>query len=247
MYSVAGPRVPISRETYTGAELQTRSARPGAYDALNLPSREGARIVPRDQARPVTLPPAPRPVPLLHRHAPAPISEFVRVSLPPSYSPRQGSLAHKVMEALRTEGGHLTPDAIAMRFGVKSYHVVALLRTPLTRGELVRHQVGRRGFIALPGYLMPAIAAEPAAAPSAPPTSTTAPAPWPPAQSIAPDTTVDQAQVIATDLARIAASAAGLATAFAQLEAQTLVVAQLMGDSIRSLSLHMSHLAATGR
>lgn len=36
--TVAGPREHFSRETYAGAELIARSSRPGAYDALRLPS-----------------------------------------------------------------------------------------------------------------------------------------------------------------------------------------------------------------
>lgn len=256
--NIAGPRIPISRELYTGAELQSRSVRPGAYDAFALPSREGSRIVTPDERRVEAPTPAStnaaamrlQPVPLLHRAAPPPITgPWPAKKDLGCYSPRAGSVAQGVLNVLQRDGGHLTTYVIAARFNVKPHAVLGLLKTPIDRGALIRHQVGRRAFISLPGYDMPELAPDaeettPVPCPAAP-----APAPWPPAPPIerAPepaDAAVDQA---AGDLAQIAASAAGLAAAFAQLEAQTLAVAELMGDALHRFSTHLSHLAAVSR
>lgn len=61
--SVAGPRIPFSREIYTGAELTTRSSRPGAYDAMAIPSlfngRQSAPGAQKVLEAPRYVPPAP--------------------------------------------------------------------------------------------------------------------------------------------------------------------------------------------
>ena len=45
--AVAAPRTTHSRESYSGAELQPFTGRPGAMDAFAKPSREGGQLVPR--------------------------------------------------------------------------------------------------------------------------------------------------------------------------------------------------------
>lgn len=51
-YARARGAPPVMDGTYTGDELKTRSARPGAYDALGLPSRMGDYLIhpPEDAA-----------------------------------------------------------------------------------------------------------------------------------------------------------------------------------------------------
>lgn len=62
MTTVAGPRIPFPRETYSGAELATRSSRPGAYDALVLPSLfNGKPRAPGPMPEPLALPGVPPP------------------------------------------------------------------------------------------------------------------------------------------------------------------------------------------
>ena len=50
---------PVMAGTYDGADLARTSARPGAYDALQLPSLQNGRR--RDRATPSTAPTNPEP------------------------------------------------------------------------------------------------------------------------------------------------------------------------------------------
>ena len=241
--TVAGPRRPFSHETYTGAELETRSARPGAYDALALPSRMGDRQVVPGGA-PVSLPSAkkPKPVPLQHRVAPppppAPPPAVAKALKTEAYKPRVGSVAYRVLEVLRVEGGHHSFMDIGERLGVSSKNIAHQLEFAFARGALVRHEVGRKPFISLPGYVIPERPAPTYALTSG---SVDAVNPdnqgrrfWPieqPAER--PPTPKTDA---AADLQRALDSAQALAEIFVQLERQVLIVAALMGDAIARLS-----------
>lgn len=241
--TVAGPRRPISHETYTGAELETRSARPGAYDALALPSRMGDRQVVPSGSR-VSLPSAkkPKPVPLQHRVAPppppAPPPAVAKALATEAYKPRAGSVSYRVLEVLRTEGGHLSFTDIGERLGVSSKNIAHQLEFAFAHGALVRHDVGGRPFVSLPGYVMPE-----RPAPTYFLTTGSVDAinmdnqdrRWWPIEQPAerPPTPKTDA---AADLQRALDSAQALAEIFVQLERQVLVVAALMGDAIARLS-----------
>lgn len=241
--TVAGPRRPISRETYTGDELETRSVRPGAYDALALPSRMGERQVLPGGAR-VSLPSAkkPKPVPLEHRVAPppppAPPPAVAKALKTEAYKPRAGSVSYRVLEVLRVEGGHLSFTAIGERLGVSSKNIAHQLEFAFAHGALVRHDMGGKPFVSLPGYVMPE---RPAPTYVLTTGSVDAVNPdhqdrrfWPIEQPVErPLTPWTDA---AADLQRAIDSAHALATTFAQLERQTLIVAALMGDAIARLS-----------
>lgn len=76
--TVAGPRRPISHEIYNGAELTGNATRPGAYDALRIPSLfNGRRQAPHAPVEPSTVwtPPPPTPRALRTVDA-APLSEL---------------------------------------------------------------------------------------------------------------------------------------------------------------------------
>lgn len=241
--TVAGPRRPISHETYTGAELETRSARPGAYDALALPSRMGDRQVVPGGAR-VSLPSAkkPKPVPLQHRVAPppppAPPPAVAKALATEAYKPRRGSVAYRVLQVLREEGGHLSFVDIGERLGVSSKNIAHQLEFAFAHGALVRHEGGRKPFISLPDYVMPE-----RPAPTYVLTTGSVDAVnldnqgrrWWPIEQPAERPATPKTDA-AADLQRAIDTAQALATTFAQLERQTLIVAALIGDALARLA-----------
>ncbi|MFL9669017.1 hypothetical protein WIX39_018855 [Variovorax sp. AB1(2024)] len=166
---------------YTGAELANSSARPGAYDALRLPSLVSGRKVTREQMHAemlAPLPPAP-PMPTSYRdtHAADPdvhaLSEEIADPSPaceavghaaqsaspqasPAYRPREGSGPHRLLQHLQQHGGHLTYSEISERFDIPSHSLTAIFKPALTRGALIQLRVGdkRRRALALPSYAL---------------------------------------------------------------------------------------------
>lgn len=61
--TIAGPRVPYSSATYTGEELRRAPTRPGATDALQIPSLFNGKRVERQDLRRMITAPAPAYVP----------------------------------------------------------------------------------------------------------------------------------------------------------------------------------------
>lgn len=160
--NVAGPRRPIGVGTYTGEELSVRSARPGAYDALKIPSVIGNRHVLPGTPREPDAPRPRAPVELLHRTAPPPPPAPPATSPQPwgrkgpkAYVPAVGGVPQLVIAALRAEGGHLSMSDVARRFGVKLTSVASILATPIENGALQRHLHRRRTYVSLPGYVLP--------------------------------------------------------------------------------------------
>ena len=230
--------------TYTGAELQTRSSRPGAYDALALPSREGQRLIkPGERPAPAEVLDEPRPIepaPLLHRAAPPTMPTYaVPRKAPSTYTPRVGSVPFRLIQTLRQDGGHLSMAEIARKYDANPHSVTAILKSAIDGKALIKHKVGGHVYISLPGYVMPAIEAPAPMAGVATP-----PPPFPAAQAPRKATPKTDA---AAALQRLAQTAFGLATAMAQLEAQTLVVATLIGEALKRLSAPSSTHAAGGR
>ena len=178
----------VMHGTYTGAELERTSSRPGAYDALTIPSRIGGRLVtPIELHAEVN---APSPAPITTR-APvaawAPLQEPVDVAPTPAapcpppltqgrislstYHGRKGSAPALVIAALEVEGGHLTYSEIATRFNVPRTSVTAIFKSAMVKGALARHLIDGQHALSLPGYVPPP--AQPAAsiAPATPPAS----------------------------------------------------------------------------
>lgn len=156
---VAAPRRPTFSGTYTGEELRVQSARPGAYDALKIPSVIGNRKVYPGTPREPEPPRLRQPTDLLHRTAPAsltlPTPQPWGVKGPKEYTPEVGGLPHRLVQALRNEGGYMSMGEIARRFAAAHTSLNGILRTPIERGALVRHGQGRHRFISLPGFEMP--------------------------------------------------------------------------------------------
>lgn len=159
--SVAAPREHFSREVYNGAELHTRSSRPGAYDALALPSLfNGKTKVPDTALPPVTapyVPRAPEPAPLLGPRDQGPLRTLrpARVSISP-YTARTGSAPARVLSHLRSVGGAITYVEIAARFNVPQGTITASFKPALKRGALVRHVINGHVALSLPGFTPPA-------------------------------------------------------------------------------------------
>lgn len=238
--TVAGPRQAPPRGTYTGAELETRSPRAGAYDAFTLPSRIGDRQVepggPRASLASVR---PPKPVPLQHRAAPAaPVGAGTAVATTPSepvrpertvrngmYRPRPGSLPGRVAEALVVPGslGYVTHAGLKKQFGVAAWQIEPSFAAAFEHGVFKRITVNGQPAIALAGVaIVPAAAApdEPPAGPSVDVLAATREAwrlPFDPAA-----------------MQRFADSTAALGAALAQLEQQALVVVQAMGEALKA-------------
>lgn len=157
--AVAQPRRPVNTGTYMGDELAHRSSRPGAYDAMKLPS-----LISGQQRYLPQVAPSPS-----QRQTPARKALQSPKEANMSYSPREGSVPARVIAALQRlrSDDFLTSEQIARECNVTTSSVPAHLHTPIARGALIRVNVrGKAGF-ALPGFRAPE------ALPSAPP----APAP----------------------------------------------------------------------
>jgi hypothetical protein len=163
--TVATPRRPVAPSVYTGAELLTRCNRPGAYDALALPSlQNGRQRLPGDQAEGKPYVPreiAPQPLQVSPRNNvddPRTMTrEFPTVHHPRGeYRPHAGSTPAKVLDYLRAMGGFISHAEICERFDIKRSAITAAFKPILKHGVLVRQIVdGYTGF-SLPGWEAPA-------------------------------------------------------------------------------------------
>jgi len=159
---------------YTGAELSARSSRPGAYDAMKIPSLVNGRKRMPDAPGPTTgecIPPAPRVTVRAHvvisdaEHTitqPEPISSAVGPvanALPvvqrlPDYRPRAGSATFRALEALRgmPQHSYLTPNWAHRHLGVHPSCFHPIFKAAVDKKALVRAVIGRRAALALPGF-----------------------------------------------------------------------------------------------
>lgn len=159
--TVAGPRVPFSSQSYTGAELRATSMRPGAYDALALPSVFNGRRVSRPAAA-VNFVHTSGRVDFLSMKAPERRFTVVdTASESGAYLPKPGSVPSMVLAHLKEHGGHLTYSDLKERFGLPQSSVTAVFKKALDCRVLVRHVVNQRAAFALPGYLPPPDAPKP--------------------------------------------------------------------------------------
>jgi len=177
--------LPQPTAIYDGADLAPRSLRPGAYDAMRLPSVFNGRPsvppappAPVPQTRPsvtararicVWAPPvedvAAQEEPL---QAPPQLAPIVGVD---GHTPRAGSLAEAVIQDLRTmpAGVAYTCDEVEAIFSVASSSVTTSLARCVEAGLIVRVKKGRRAAFALP-----AIQAAPSSPSHEPPALTNA-------------------------------------------------------------------------
>ncbi|WP_183025647.1 hypothetical protein [Variovorax sp. UMC13] len=238
--TVAGPRMSPSREVYTGAELATRSPRPGAYDALALPSRMGDTQVPPGGAR-VSLPSMRerQPVALMHRVAPAPppAPPQAAAKRPPAaqltpagrvaaeWQPRANSVPSRVLTALRAPGApkYFTHREISDQFGLPLKQVLASFSTPIEKEVLQRVHVNGQHAISLPGFVPPAVAPAPAKVAAAPDPS---------------------ASKTAAELQRISAHARALAAALDELKCQALDLGHEIEKAAQALSRALHSIPA---
>jgi hypothetical protein len=158
---------------YLGAELATRSARPGAYDAMKLPSLVNGR-----QRMPDAPPPAPveyippAPAPRVTARAPVAISDAEHAIAQPvpaptltprqkaaqnrygSYTPRAGSVPDRVINALldMPAGAFFSLAEIEEKFDLPAKQFVGTFRTPLQKGalEMWVSSATRKRVISLP-------------------------------------------------------------------------------------------------
>jgi len=174
--TVAGPRLPPPRETYTGAELGGRPVRDGADEAARLPSLvSGRRVVPAQLRQELHAPLTAPAVPTARAAACVADLERQAPTLPPltrgrcksirAYKPREGSIPHRVLQHLQEHGGYLLYTEISTRFNVERHMLTAIFKPALVRDALIRVQVGKARALALPGYVPPAAEA-PAPAPA---------------------------------------------------------------------------------
>ncbi|QNK67834.1 MarR family transcriptional regulator [Variovorax sp. PAMC26660] len=162
--TVAAPRQMAMAGVYTGAELLTRSSRPGAYDAMAIPSLfNGRKRLPGDhEAATVYVPReiAPQPLKVSPRNSidePRTLTrEFPTVYQPRGeYRPHAGSTPAKVLAHLRALGGFISHAEICERFDIKRSAITAAFKPILKHGVLVRQVVdGYTGF-SLPGWSAP--------------------------------------------------------------------------------------------
>ncbi|MDR6521805.1 hypothetical protein J2789_004495 [Variovorax paradoxus] len=169
----------VMEGTYSGTELANTSARPGAYDAMKLPSLISGRQVSREQQRAELLAPLPAPpAPASHCAAATDAPESVQLphpvapptavpqpaaatvdKAPASYRPREGSGPHRVLQHLKEHGGHLLYADICRQFDIPTHSLTAIFKPALARGALVQLQIqigeSRRRALALPGYVPP--------------------------------------------------------------------------------------------
>jgi len=157
---------------YDGAELATRSSRPGAYDAMRIPSLEHGRRHEVGTPRPVPaayMPPAPAPriterAPVAisdAEHAivqPAPLTRTKRKPLPNrygDYQPKTGSIPSRVLDALTAgpPGSCFSLAYIESHFGLPRKQFYGTFRTPIGKGALVELRIStgsRPRVVALP-------------------------------------------------------------------------------------------------
>lgn len=171
--TVAGPRVPFSAEVYTGAELRATSLRPGAYDALALPSVfNGRRLTPAQPAPATNFVHTSGHVDALRPSAQARRYSALETPKPPrsqgplreltparvgrgGYLPKPGSIPSMVLAHLQEHGGHLTYSEVTQRFGLPQSSVTAVFKKALASQVLVRLVTNARVAFALPGYVPP--------------------------------------------------------------------------------------------
>ena len=156
--TVAGPRMPYSSQVYTGDELRRTSARPGAYDALALPSVFNGRKV---------APPTVAAINFVHTSGhrdflgtKAEGLRFTAIAVTPpadqgDYLPKPGSVPSLVLAHLQEHGGHLSYSDITQRFGIPQSSTTAVFKKAIESGVLVRLTSNARVVIALPGYTPP--------------------------------------------------------------------------------------------
>lgn len=162
---------PVMGGSYDGAELGRTCLRPGAYDALKLPSRISGREVSREEQRAqllASLPPAPpKPpsvsptpaAPSVMALAPtrAPQPTILRdIPAPAAYRPREGRGPHQVLQHLQAHGGHLLYSELGDKFDIPRHSLTAIFKPALEHGALIQLRVGanRARALALPGYVL---------------------------------------------------------------------------------------------
>lgn len=155
--TVAGPRVPYSSQTYTGAELRHTSPRRGAYDAFAMPSLfNGKRTPPPASTRPMNFVHTSGRVDFLEtKAAERRFSIAEATSTDTVYLPRPESAPGLVLAYLKEHGGHLTYNDLKDRFGIPQSSVTAVFKRALDNGVFVRIVVAHRSAFALPGYVPP--------------------------------------------------------------------------------------------
>jgi hypothetical protein len=162
---------------YTGAELAMRSSRPGAYDAMKIPSLVNGRKRMPDATEPTNVKCIPlAPSPRVTARAPVAISDAEHAimqiepikptvkrptasALPsvqrvPDYRPRAGSATFRALEALRgmPQHSYLTSDWTHRHLGVHPSCFHPIFKTAIDKKALVRAVIGRRAALALPGF-----------------------------------------------------------------------------------------------
>jgi hypothetical protein len=149
----------FERGIYTGAELQHRSNRPGAYDAFAFPSLGACRTT--TAGRVAAAAPAratPRGLAVTGSDAAPQLIEprtltQGRISLS-AYRPHKGSAPALVIAALNVEGEHISYLQICERFGVNRHNVTAIFKSAIVKGALVRHRApDGQVLLSLPGYV----------------------------------------------------------------------------------------------
>lgn len=163
--TVATPRQSAMTGVYMGEELRARSSRPGAYDAMALPSLfNGHKRDPLATKVPTPCKPVPEaplsslavtslPAPP-KRKKEGPSREFptVRRAEKLAYQPRPWSAPAKVIEHLQAVGGFISHVDVSRQFNVTRNAITATFKPALQRGALVRQVVdGYVGF-SLPGW-----------------------------------------------------------------------------------------------
>lgn len=178
--TVAQPRGSAMTGVYMGEELNVRSTRPGAYDAMAIKSLFNGQkrdpLAPKEPAPCKQIPETPlSPLSVAPIQAPKPRNSGPARAFPtvqrekPSYRPQTGSLPYRVIEHLRAFGGFITHFEIAEKFGVVRTSITAIFKPATKGGALVRHMVGGYVGFALPGWTPPAVEKPAPAASSEPP------------------------------------------------------------------------------
>nr|WP_145544754.1 hypothetical protein [Variovorax boronicumulans] len=153
-------------------------ARPGALAAFRVPSLVNGRQVlpeqmreqrrspppaapaqPATQPMPTQLPPSVSPMHRPPRPLPGPRSiQAGAAKESRGYKPRAGSAVERVLEHLRTHGGHVLYSDVQHRFGVSRSGIYQVFETALKAGALQKFRIGSLAAFALPGYEPPPVA-----------------------------------------------------------------------------------------